>query len=161
MAPLLLFSHHFNDRMRKVSLSLFQMRKLEFIRQHDLSPACSTSVAAGRLWEDGLVEGKAFQTFGTCTKARGRTKTAHLGNRRKQSGTKDHNCAPRTDYLGGNKTYGAMLPSTALGTRSVTSFLTYQHPRCKVLPHVALSKNNNHNKLKPTFRRAAGYSRDD
>ena len=74
------------------------------------------------LWEDGLMQGKAFQTFGTCTKVRSRKKMAHLENKRRQSGTNDHNSAPRIDALGGTKTYGAMLPSTALGTTSVTFF---------------------------------------
>lgn len=79
-------------------------------------------------WQEGTLgrwtddAGQSLPNFWHMHISKVQKKMAHLENKRRQSGTNDHNSAPRIDDLGGSKTYGALLPSTALGT-NICDFL--------------------------------------
>lgn len=84
-------------------------------------------------WQEGTLgrwtdAGQSLPNFWHMHKSEKQKKNAYLENKRRQSGTNDHNSAPRIDALGGTKTYGAMLPSIALGTTSVTFFSDVSAP---------------------------------
>lgn len=90
-------------------------------------------------WQEGTLgrwtdAGQSLPNFWHMHKSEKQKKMAHLENNRRQSGTKDHNSAPRIDYLGGNKTYGTMLPSTALGTK-ICDFLFWHISILLAKPH--------------------------